>query len=152
MSRWGPDELNWVAAQVPPDTERDYEYQPRPCRPPDVDPIPPEVWRKRFYECRSSGHGSAAITRVPKRLKEFRVSDHITEPEDLWGLYVQYRWAFLGVFSYCFLLAAGPFTFWIWWLRNNPGDWQTAVVPLTTLLPLFVAIWYTGGEDFRKLI
>jgi hypothetical protein len=49
-------------------------------------------------------------------------------------------------FFYHAILILSGFSFWIYWLKEHPGDLQNASVPLFTLFALIAAFWAFVGK------
>ena len=68
------------------------------------------------------------------------------------GLHAYLRLSVIGVIFCASVLYAPGIAFGVWWLSDHPGDWQTAVAPLTTVLLMVVTIATPIGRDIINLL
>lgn len=147
VKKWYPREVSWLNNEVP--ERSDYEYQPRASTP-YCEPIGELEWRKKFHCMVELKDRIDTLDAIPKRRNEFDLeSDDV---EILWGIRVHYKLNAWGTLAYFVLFIAAPVAFWPWWLRNHPGDWQTAVAPLTTIMAFLVLVLGLFRHDLKAAI
>lgn len=144
---------------------RDYEYSPRP--PQQRAPlIAAEFFAVWLNECNANcwacwfrwhppqriPRGRAIITKIPKKNSRFDVSTLDPVEPIAFGMEADFVCSFLLMAMYYCIPVIGSAVFWTFWLVNNPGDWQNACVPLTTVLCLYGAIWslHSMTKAWRK--
>jgi len=87
-------------------------------------------WRACRKQCRKR---KDALEKIPKRDRE--VIEDGDEREIFWGLLAVEEIQFVRVLLYHILCLAGPFVFWVLWMKmGHPGDLQNASIPITVAL------------------
>lgn len=66
-----------------------------------------------------------------------------------WGLHAQVRISAAMVAVWQLAITAGGWIFVGWWLKDHPGDWQNASVPITLIIGAIMLLWLPLGEKFR---
>lgn len=61
------------------------------------------------------------------------------------GLPIVFAVSFAYVCIYHFIVLAGPFAFFAWWLTAHSEDWQNASVPMTVVLGALSLFWASAG-------
>ncbi|KAF2679311.1 hypothetical protein K458DRAFT_346974 [Lentithecium fluviatile CBS 122367] len=98
-----------------------------------------------FHECMPPLDTSTSIGSIPKRNKQFDITNPTTSNKPSEGLEAKHTVSALYVFLYHILILAGPFGFWAWWTTEHPGDLQNAVVPVMVAIGLLSCFWSTSG-------
>lgn len=145
--------------------EKDYEYSPRPPQQ-HVPLIAPELFAVWLNECSSTcwacwfrwhqpqriPNGRSIITKIPKKNKRFEFSTPEPVEPLAFGMQADFVCSFFLMAIYYCIPLTGSFAFWIFWLLNNPDDWQNASVPLITVLSLYVAVWslHSMTKEWRR--
>lgn len=63
----------------------------------------------------------------------------------IWGFEGIFGVSFAYVLAYHCVIVAGPFAFWIWWLRVHENDWQNAAIPATVAVGALSVFWSGAG-------
>lgn len=82
---------------------------------------------------------------IPKRKENFHIEQDTNE-SIAFGIRADYVLSLGYLFFYHLVTVVPAFVFWAWWIARNPGDWQTASVPLATTLALITVIWIMAGK------
>ncbi|KAI9147240.1 Ankyrin repeat domain-containing protein [Paramyrothecium foliicola] len=131
----------------------EYEYNPRAgsidARNP---PISPHQFHALFYgcdspckwvlphDCMSPPTTVTCLERIPKRTRNF-----LDQASPIWGFEAVFEVSFAYVLLYHFIMVAGPFAFWAWWIAVHPGDLQNASIPMTVALGALSLFWSSAG-------
>jgi hypothetical protein len=81
------------------------------------------------------------LERIPKRTRCFDGD----KSSPIWGLEAVFAVSFAYVFTYHFVMVAGPFAFFAWWLKVHPDDLQNASIPLAIVLGALSLFWSGAG-------
>jgi hypothetical protein len=85
--------------------------------------------------------GVVHLDRIPKRSRCFE--RETSSP--IWGLEAVFAASFAYVLIYHFVIVAGPFAFFAWWLKFHPDDLQNASIPLSIVLGALSLFWSGAG-------
>ncbi|KAI8623942.1 hypothetical protein F5Y19DRAFT_481082 [Xylariaceae sp. FL1651] len=145
----------------------DYTYRPRPpaARKPLIDPARFSVllktcnslcyWSllpKLLHKCRRLPVNSKEWLRIPQKKGVFGTTTDLysSGPQIAervaFGIEADYLPSNVFFFLYHAILILSGFGFWIYWLREHPGDLQNASVPLFTIFALIAAFWAFLGK------
>jgi hypothetical protein len=135
-------------------THQDYQYNPRAgATGAKNPPISPHLFEALFYSCRfpcawpiphdcmHAPTGVKNLERIPKRKRCFERDQ--TSP--IWGLETVFAVSFAYVLMYHCVIVAGPFGFFVWWIKVHPGDLQDASIPLAIVLGALSLFWSGAG-------
>lgn len=112
--------------ELPPHTNRDYEYIPKPPENPPVFPV--AEFMHYFEQPDCAGTATDCLDLMPKRVvgplkRGSRVEGWGLQPME--GLSM---WKFISLLAIVWL---GTLAFATWWLVGHPNDFQNAFVPAT---------------------
>ena len=162
--KYAPRSITVCQQQFPPNSNLEYEFQPRPMEP--QPPIDDHEFRMRFYhsceephswhrhQCnRFSTSDKQAITVLPKRTQALDLEGD--ERTDFWGIYARERRAFLWVAIYFFLCNVPGMLFFFVWLfglkhKMDLQDGTTLLGISVTLTFGFIALLYESRDPDRK--
>lgn len=142
--------LGTVCYEMPPSDELTYAYNPKPYHRPYRPPLTKHEWQDRFHNLlpHAYGIGVDALSKLPRRSKRFNLHTHVSR-ETFWGLHAQVRISAAMVAVWQLAITAGGWIFVGWWLKDDPGDWQNASVPITLIIGAIMLLWLPLGEKFR---
>lgn len=145
----------------------DYTYRPRPpvAKQPLIDPARFSIllkicntscyWSllpKYLHKCSRLPTDSQEWLRIPQRKGAFATTNELYIPgltvagKVAFGIEADYLPSSAFFFLYHAVLILSGFGFWIYWLKEHPGDLQNASVPLFTMFALIAAFWAFVGK------
>jgi len=90
--------------------------------------------------------------RIPQKKGAFDTTSKLNDPclqtieKIAFGIEADYLPSSAFFFLYHAVLLLSGFGFWIYWLKEHPGDLQNASVPLFTIFALIAAFWAFLGK------
>lgn len=150
MKRWAPGRLDHIRNETPPlDKEHiDYELEPRAPKNSYEMLIVKEEWYEKFHNASCACFIADAVQALPKRSKRFELETHVNGRLYMFGIYVHYRFFFVGVLCWFLGVLSIALSLLAWWLVHHEGDLQSTSVPGTFLLATVACLTanFTSGN------
>jgi hypothetical protein len=148
FTRYYVDRLARIGNELPENPE--YSFVPAPPDKPYEPPVPADEWYDRFYHLVNTRGLVEVLPRLPKRKRRFQVNLHVSGREEMWGLHVEWRISMIMVLLWQIIITAGGWVFFVWWLRQHPGDWSNAAIPMTLTLGAMMLLWLPLSEKMKE--